>query len=112
MIALGFRKISTAILESFQEEEQLKWKFPPESTKKPVNMKELSNFPSEQVFLFLISVGYALEVIPKTLATNCGMDVVRIITELRAKHTEKGNSGFGIDGNNKKISDMCEMSIW
>jgi T-complex protein 1 subunit gamma len=47
-----------------------------------------------------------LEVIPKTLATNCGMDVVRIITELRAKHTEKGNSGFGIDGNNKKISDM------
>ena len=112
MIVLGFRKISTVILESFQEEEQLKWKFQPESTKKPVNMKELSNFPSEQVFLFLISVGYALEVIPKTLATNCGMDVVRIITELRAKHTEKGNSGFGIDGNNKKISDMSEMSIW
>lgn len=29
-----------------------------------------------------------MEVIPKTLALNCGVDVVRTITELRAKHTE------------------------
>jgi T-complex protein 1 subunit gamma len=53
-----------------------------------------------------------LEVIPKTLATNCGMDVVRIITELRAKHAEVGNSNFGIDGNNKKISDMNDINVW
>jgi T-complex protein 1 subunit gamma len=51
-------------------------------------------------------VGYALEIIPKTFATNCGMDVVRIITELRAKHAEKGNAAFGIDGNKKKIANM------
>jgi len=57
-------------------------------------------------------VGYALEVIPKTLATNCGMDVVRIITELRAKHAELGNHNFGIDGNNKKISDMGDINVW
>ncbi len=56
-------------------------------------------------------VGYALEVIPKTLATNCGMDVVKIITELRAKHAEKGNSSFGIDGNQKKIVDMSALNI-
>lgn len=58
------------------------------------------------------AVGYALEVIPKTLATNCGMDVVRIITELRAKHAEPGNAQFGIDGNNKKISDMSDINVW
>ena len=46
------------------------------------------------------------------MATNCGMDVVRIITELRAKHAEKGNSPFGIDGNKKKIENMQEMNIW
>ena len=57
------------------------------------------------------SVGYALEVIPKTLATNCGMDVVRIITELRAKHAE-GGSYFGIDGNLGKIADMKGGNIW
>lgn len=43
-------------------------------------MKALNSFLSEQVNCFLIIVGYALEIIPKTLATNCGMDVVRIIT--------------------------------
>lgn len=40
------------------------------------------------------------------------MDVVRIITELRAKHAEKGNSSFGIDGNKKKIENMQEMNVW
>ena len=69
-----------------QEEVLLKWKYPPESTKKQANTKEFSNYPSEQVNSYLNLVGYALEIIPKTLATNCGMDVVRIITELRAKH--------------------------
>ena len=40
------------------------------------------------------------------------MDVVRIITELRAKHAERGNSTFGIDGNSKKIADMSVVNIW
>ena len=57
-------------------------------------------------------VGYALEVIPKTLATNCGLDVVRIITELRAKHAELKNERFGIDGNGKKINDMSTINVW
>jgi T-complex protein 1 subunit gamma len=57
-------------------------------------------------------VGYALEIIPKTLATNCGMDVVRIITELRAKHSEPGFANFGIDGNKKKINDMFAENVW
>lgn len=75
-------------------------------------MKALSSCLSEQVFYLVNSVGYALEIIPKTLATNSGMDVVRIITELRAKHSEKGNSQFGIDGNKKKIADMFVENIW
>lgn len=40
------------------------------------------------------------------------MDVVRIITELRAKHAEHGNGSFGIDGNAKKITDMSTINIW
>ena len=54
-------------------------------------MRESNNFLLEQVITSINLVGYALEIIPKTLASNCGMDVVRIITELRAKHAEKGN---------------------
>lgn len=75
-------------------------------------MKDLNNCPLEQVKFIINSVGYALEIIPKTLATNCGMDVVRIITELRAKHAEKGNAAFGIDGNKKKITNMEEANVW
>jgi T-complex protein 1 subunit gamma len=40
------------------------------------------------------------------------MDVVRIITELRAKHAVQGNSNFGIDGNAKKINDMTAINIF
>jgi len=30
----------------------------------------------------------SFEIIPKTLIQNCGGDVIRVITELRAKHNE------------------------
>ena len=45
------------------------------------------------------AAGQALEVIPRTLAQNCGTNVIRALTKLRAKHSEKGGSTFGIDGN-------------
>jgi T-complex protein 1 subunit gamma len=38
----------------------------------------------------------AFEVIPRTLAANCGADVVRVITELRAKHATPEGLKFGI----------------
>ena len=56
----------------------------------------------------------ALEVIPRTLAQNCGGDVVRMLTELRAKHAVPGpdNIKWGIDGNKAKIADMEAENIW
>lgn len=80
--------------------------------KKPTSTKESSSCLSKQVHFSINLVGYALEVIPKTLATNCGIDVVRTITELRAKHAVLGNHTFGIDGNNKKMSDMTDVNVW
>lgn len=44
------------------------------------------------------AVGAALEVIPRTLAQNCGANVIRTLTKLRAKHAEEPNCTFGIDG--------------
>jgi len=60
----------------------------------------------------LRALALALEVIPRTLAQNCGADVVRIITELRAKHATSDGKFFGIDGNLGKIADMREAQIW
>jgi chaperonin GroEL (HSP60 family) len=45
------------------------------------------------------SIAIAMEVIPRTLAANCGVDVVKVITELRAKHAlNENNATVGIDG--------------
>lgn len=44
------------------------------------------------------AVGQALEVIPRTLAQNCGANVIRTLTKLRAKHAEAADCTFGIDG--------------
>lgn len=56
----------------------------------------------------------ALEVIPRTLAQNCGADVVRVLTELRSKHAPSDGSGalWGINGNTGKIEDMSVADIW
>ena len=56
----------------------------------------------------------ALEVIPRTLAQNCGADVVRTLTELRSRHAASDGSGlmWGINGNSGKIEDMKEAEVW
>lgn len=57
----------------------------------------------------------ALEVIPRTLAQNCGGDVVRLLTELRAKHNNKDDKDrlkYGIEGVTGKIANMENENIW
>ena len=58
-----------------------------------------------------ISLGKALEVIPRTLAQNCGANVIRQMTVLRAKHRTLEESSWGIDGNTGALSDMKELGI-
>lgn len=60
------------------------------------------------------SVATALEVIPRTLAQNCGAKVIRVLTELRAKHAQdpQKNATWGIDGNKGVIADMNQVGIW
>ena len=58
------------------------------------------------------AVGTALEVIPRTLAANCGADVVSVVTELRAKHAS-GQSTWGVDGMTGELRDMALAGgIW
>lgn len=61
------------------------------------------------------AIGTALEVIPRTLAQNCGANVIRTLTKLRAKHAESPdgeNSTFGIDGEKGTIVDMKALGVW
>eukprot|EP00930_Biecheleria_cincta_P045029 TRINITY_DN3102_c0_g2_i1.p1 TRINITY_DN3102_c0_g2~~TRINITY_DN3102_c0_g2_i1.p1 ORF type:complete len:560 (-),score=129.78 TRINITY_DN3102_c0_g2_i1:54-1733(-) len=58
------------------------------------------------------AVAEALEVIPRTLAHNCGADVVRAMTDLRARHALPGNAQFGIDGKKGVVADVKALSIF
>merc|ERR1719198_296420 len=54
----------------------------------------------------------ALEVIPRTLVQNCGMDIVRTITKLSEKHADPKSYTWGVDGVTGQITDMKELGIW
>jgi len=67
-------------------------------------------------------VGDAMEVIPRTLAQNCGVSVIRTVTQLRAKHAafQNGESAgggeavcnWGINGTTGDLVNMDELGIW
>lgn len=64
------------------------------------------------------AVAQALEIIPRTLAQNCGANTIRMLTALRAKHAAHAGSGdsgpclWGINGESGEISDMKALGIW
>ncbi|KNH09647.1 T-complex protein 1 gamma subunit [Perkinsela sp. CCAP 1560/4] len=57
------------------------------------------------------NVATALEVIPRTLAQNCGASVARILTELRAKHHAADGVYWGLDGLNGSVVDVSTLQI-
>merc|ERR1719318_2136526 len=58
------------------------------------------------------AVAKALEIIPKTLIQNCGVNVIRTLTSLRAKQAEGNTSSWGINGETGEIADMLELGVW
>ncbi len=61
--------------------------------------------------LAILAFADALEIIPRTLAENAGLDPVDILLELRAHH-EKGEYDKGIDANSGKIESMDKLGIY
>lgn len=55
----------------------------------------------------------ALEVIPRTLAQNCGANTIRALTALRAKHAAgPENVNWGINGETGELANMDQLGIW
>merc|ERR1711972_607222 len=57
------------------------------------------------------AVADALEVIPRSLAHNCGADVVRVMTDLRSRHATSSGINWGIDGNKGIVADTKSLGI-
>ena len=53
----------------------------------------------------------ALEVIPKTLAENAGLDAIDIVTEIRSKHSGAEGYKFGVDIFKGKVTDLEKAGI-
>lgn len=63
------------------------------------------------------AIATALEIIPRTLAQNCGADTFRLLTQLRAKHAAdpQGNFAVGLDGITGTLIDYSHVTgkeIW
>lgn len=52
----------------------------------------------------------ALEIIPKTLAENAGLDPIDVLTELKALH-EKGKISYGVNVFTGKADDMKKLGV-
>jgi chaperonin GroEL (HSP60 family) len=52
----------------------------------------------------------ALEVIPRSLAENAGIDPIDVLVALRAAH-DKGNQTFGVDVFNGQVSDALARGV-
>ncbi len=61
--------------------------------------------------LAVIAFAEAMEIIPKTLAENAGLDPIDIIADLKARH-EKGEVTIGVDGIKGKVGDLAKANVW
>lgn len=64
-----------------------------------------------------LAVANALEIIPRTLAQNCGANTIRTLTALRAKHAShpsgSGLCTWGIDGESGELVEQKENEgVW
>lgn len=60
--------------------------------------------------LAIQSFGEAIEVIPRGLAENAGLDPIDILVELRAAH-EQGKISYGVDIDNGKVGDAIQLGV-
>jgi thermosome len=74
-------------------------------------LKEWAEQLSGREQLAALSFAEALEVIPKTLAENAGLDPINILVELRSRH-EKGEKWTGVDVFSGTVTDMSELDVY
>jgi T-complex protein 1 subunit gamma len=76
-----------------------------------VKLAEMSKSIQGPLSLPYRAVSQSLTVIPRTLVQNCGANAIKVLTQLRAKHTT-GAHTFGIDGTTGLMTDMTTYGVW
>ena len=73
-------------------------------------LREFAQKYSGREQLAILAFADAIEIIPRTLAENAGLDPIDMLVELRSAH-EKGEKNSGIDVYTGKIVDMRENGV-
>lgn len=73
-------------------------------------LREFSQGYSGREQLAIRAFADALDVIPRTLAENAGLDPIDVLVELRAAH-EEGNVHYGVDVESGEVIDMWESGV-
>lgn len=74
------------------------------------NLRKFAESLSGREQLAVIAFANALEVIPRTLAENAGLDPIDIITDLKAAH-DKGQKWAGVDVFKGKVTDSWKDGV-
>ncbi|MBI2671575.1 TCP-1/cpn60 chaperonin family protein [Candidatus Woesearchaeota archaeon] len=73
-------------------------------------LKEYATKLSGREQLAVMAFAESLEIIPRTLAENSGLDPIDMLTALKVEH-DKGNKWAGIDANSTKIMDAWKEGV-
>jgi len=79
-------------------------------TELSLRLREYASTVGGREQLAIESFAKALEVTPRTLAENAGIDPIDALVEIRSAH-EKGNKSYGLDIYTGKAKDMLEEGV-
>jgi thermosome len=74
-------------------------------------LKEYANTLTGREQLAVEKFAEALEIIPRTLAENAGLDPIDVLVALRAEH-DKGSDNAGVNLQNGKPTDMVKLKVF
>jgi len=77
-------------------------------------LREYSRTIKGKQQLVINAFAKVLEVIPRQISSNAGMDSTDILNKLRQKHAEQDGKGkwYGVDIENEDICDTFERNVW
>ncbi len=73
-------------------------------------LREFSNKLSGREQLAVLAFADTIEIIPRTLAENAGLDPIDMLTDLKSQH-DKGNKWAGIDAFSGKVVDVWKLGV-
>ncbi len=76
-----------------------------------VRLREFADTVSGREQLAVKGFADALEVIPRTLAENAGLDAIEMLVNLRAKHAGDGKASYGLNVFTGEVEDMIENGV-